>query len=113
MTLSRSTNDLLNIEVEAAGTEFAANNASQSALSTLFDGDLWMTYRNVLSGINYWDFVSYIPFLTTLIELTLSIAGCFGTVHQLPCHRWPVRFLHFNVQFHFVKLFVGQLPVSA
>ncbi|KAJ8522569.1 hypothetical protein ONZ45_g911 [Pleurotus djamor] len=49
-------NDLLDIETESAGTQFAANAASQMALATLFDGDSWMIFYNALSGISFWDF---------------------------------------------------------
>ncbi|KAF7436853.1 hypothetical protein PC9H_003686 [Pleurotus ostreatus] len=80
------TNDLLNIEVEAAGTEFAANNASQSALSTLFDGDLWMTYRNVLSGRNFWDFAALGRFISFPVIDGQASAGLgmnLSRVHEL------------------------------
>lgn len=42
----------------AGGTQFAANTESQSTFATLFDGDRWMIYRNALTGVLHWDFVS-------------------------------------------------------
>lgn len=50
------TNDIVDLEVEAGGTQFQATPASQTALATLFDGDRWMIYRNVLTGVLHWDF---------------------------------------------------------
>ncbi|GLB36185.1 putative polysaccharide lyase family 8, N terminal alpha-helical domain [Lyophyllum shimeji] len=49
-------NDILDVEIEAAGTEFAANSTSQTALTTLFDGSRWMIYRNAVTGVLHWDF---------------------------------------------------------
>jgi hypothetical protein len=53
-----STNDVLDFEVEAGGTQFEASSASRNAFETLFDGNRWMVYRNALTGVNHWDFVS-------------------------------------------------------
>ncbi|TFK41122.1 polysaccharide lyase family 8 protein [Crucibulum laeve] len=50
------TNDILDLEIEAGGTQFSANAASQNAFATLFDGDKWMIYRNSLTGVLHWDF---------------------------------------------------------
>ncbi|KAJ7070876.1 polysaccharide lyase family 8 protein [Mycena amicta] len=50
------TNDVVDLEVEAGGTMFQAQNASQMALATLLTGDRWMIYRNVLTGVLHWDF---------------------------------------------------------
>ncbi|KAJ7488318.1 polysaccharide lyase family 8 protein [Mycena latifolia] len=50
------TNDVVDLEVEAGGTQFQATPASQTALATLFDGDRWMIYKNVLTGVLHWDF---------------------------------------------------------
>jgi hypothetical protein len=52
-----STNDVLDFEVEASDTQFAASPASRAAFETLFNGDRWMIYRNSLTGVNHWDFV--------------------------------------------------------
>ncbi|PFH54509.1 polysaccharide lyase family 8 protein [Amanita thiersii Skay4041] len=50
------TNDILDIEVEAGGTQFAADTTSRAAFETLFDGDRWMIYLNSLTGVLHWDF---------------------------------------------------------
>jgi hypothetical protein len=50
------TNDVVDLEVEAGGTQFEATPASKTALATLFDGDRWMIYTNVLTGVLHWDF---------------------------------------------------------
>ncbi|KAF8232548.1 polysaccharide lyase family 8 protein [Tricholoma matsutake] len=48
--------DILFDELEAAGTEFAANAQSQAAFGTLFDGNRWMIFRNVVTGVLHWDY---------------------------------------------------------
>ncbi|KAF9489664.1 polysaccharide lyase family 8 protein [Pleurotus eryngii] len=48
--------DLLGFELLAAGTQFAANSEQQATFAALFDGGAWMIYRNVITGINHWDF---------------------------------------------------------
>lgn len=63
LTEMRSTNDVLLLEIAGAGTQYSAQNAgtgSQAAFETLLDGDLWMIYRNVLTDVLHWDFVSAI-----------------------------------------------------
>ncbi|KAG5720111.1 Chondroitinase-AC [Termitomyces sp. T112] len=49
-------NDILGFEIEAGGTQFAANATAQAALETLLDGDRWMIYGNSLKGTLHWDF---------------------------------------------------------
>ncbi|KAG6911939.1 hypothetical protein DXG01_000187 [Tephrocybe rancida] len=49
-------NDILAFEIEAGGTQFAANPTSQAAFETLFDGDRWMIYQNSETGTLHWDF---------------------------------------------------------
>lgn len=46
-----SSNDVLDLETEAAGTQFAANATSRTALETLFDGNRWMIFRNVQTNV--------------------------------------------------------------
>ena len=56
-----STNDVLILEIAGAGTQYSAANSSkesQAAFEKLLDGDLWMIFRNVLTGVLHWDFVS-------------------------------------------------------
>ncbi|KAF7970614.1 hypothetical protein HWV62_23645 [Athelia sp. TMB] len=51
-------NDELDLETEAIGTQFGAGESSQQALETLLGGNLWMMYRNIITGVLHWDFVS-------------------------------------------------------
>lgn len=54
-----SANDILALELEAAGTQWAAGQAPRDAFSTDVDGFQWMIYRNILTDVLHWDFVSY------------------------------------------------------
>ena len=51
-------NDVLLLEIIAGGTQFQAGDESRGAFATLIDGDQWMIYRNVITNILHWDFVS-------------------------------------------------------
>ncbi|THH15976.1 hypothetical protein EW146_g4583 [Bondarzewia mesenterica] len=51
-----SSNDVLDFEIEAAGTEFQATNSSRSAFSALWEGNQWMIFRNTLTNVLHWDF---------------------------------------------------------
>ena len=53
-----SSNDVLELQIDAAGTLYAADATSQHAFETLIDGDQWMIYHNVVTNILHWDFVS-------------------------------------------------------
>ena len=53
-----SSNDVLELQIDAAGTHYAADTDSQHAFETLIDGDEWMVYRNVKTDVLHWDFVS-------------------------------------------------------
>lgn len=53
-----SANDVFNLEIAAGGTQFQANSASVAAFSTLFLANQWMIFRNVVTGVLHWDFVS-------------------------------------------------------
>ncbi|KAF9464590.1 polysaccharide lyase family 8 protein [Collybia nuda] len=84
-------NDILGIEVEAAGTEFAASTDSQNAFATLFEGDRWMIYRNVLTGVLHWDFSVLGRFIsfpvidnqaTGSINMNLTSIGELGQLWQ-------------------------------
>jgi hypothetical protein len=57
-----SSNDVLELQIDAAGTQYAANATSQRAFGTLIDGDQWMIYRNVETNVLHWDFVSSTSF---------------------------------------------------
>ncbi|KAK7064199.1 polysaccharide lyase family 8 protein, partial [Favolaschia claudopus] len=50
------TNDIVDLEVESAQTQFAGSQINQAAFGTLFDGDAWMIYKNTLTGVLHWDF---------------------------------------------------------
>jgi hypothetical protein len=60
-----SSNDVLELQIVAAGTQYAANATSQRAFESLVDGDKWMIYRNVETDVLHWDFVSPPPFEST------------------------------------------------
>lgn len=53
-----SANDVLLLEIVAGGTQFAAGPNNKDAFATLMDGDQWMIFRNVETGVLHWDFVS-------------------------------------------------------
>ncbi|KXN89990.1 Chondroitinase-AC [Leucoagaricus sp. SymC.cos] len=81
------TNDIVDLEIEAAQTRFAAKSDSQSALATLFNGDQWMIFRNSLTGVLHWDFSALGRFIsfpvvdsqaTGSIKLNLTEIGQLG-----------------------------------
>ncbi|KAG6906113.1 hypothetical protein DXG01_015861 [Tephrocybe rancida] len=51
-------NDILALELAADDTEFQATSTSKAAFTTLLDANQWMIFRNVLTGVLHWDFVS-------------------------------------------------------
>jgi hypothetical protein len=51
-----SLNDVLRVEVIAAGTGVAADAATQGIIAKAFDGDRWMIYDNTITGKTHWDF---------------------------------------------------------
>ncbi|KAJ7741579.1 polysaccharide lyase family 8 protein [Mycena maculata] len=70
------TNDVVDLEIGSGGTQFSAPPASQTALATLLDGDRWMIYANVLTGVLHWDFSvlgRFIAFPTADNQATGSI----------------------------------------
>ncbi|THH34186.1 hypothetical protein EUX98_g64 [Antrodiella citrinella] len=71
------TNDVLFLEIVAGGTQFAAGNATKDAFSTLIDGDQWMIFRNVLTGILHWDF----SVLGRFISFPVSDAQATGSIN--------------------------------
>ncbi|KAJ6519860.1 polysaccharide lyase family 8 protein [Mycena sanguinolenta] len=50
------TSDILDLEVEAGGTQFQESPAGQTAFATLFGGNSWMIYYNALTQVLHWDF---------------------------------------------------------
>lgn len=57
LTSVPSANDVLFLEVQAGGTQFAAADSTKDVFATLIDGDRWMIFRNVITGVLHWDFV--------------------------------------------------------
>ncbi|TFK95679.1 polysaccharide lyase family 8 protein, partial [Pterulicium gracile] len=53
-------NSVLEMELVAGGTPYAANAAAVTSFETLVDADRWMVYHNVQTGVTHWDF-SVIP----------------------------------------------------
>jgi hypothetical protein len=58
------TDDFLELQIDATGTQYTANTPSQSDFEALIDGDQWMVYRNVKTKRLHWDFVSPPSLLT-------------------------------------------------
>ncbi|KAH9969052.1 polysaccharide lyase family 8 protein [Russula dissimulans] len=58
------TSDVLELQIDAAGTQYAADATSQHAFETLIDADQWMVYRNVKTNVIHWDFSTLPRFVT-------------------------------------------------
>ncbi|KAG6915305.1 hypothetical protein DXG01_012228 [Tephrocybe rancida] len=71
-------NAIIGAEIEAAGSEFAADSTSQAAFGTLFEGNSWMIVRNTLTGVPHWDSGIVIRGATSGINLNLSDIGELG-----------------------------------
>ncbi|KAJ3574860.1 hypothetical protein NP233_g1480 [Leucocoprinus birnbaumii] len=80
-------NDVLDLEISAAQTQFAAPPDSQSAFASLFDGDRWMLFRNTLTQVLHWDFSTLPRFITfpvadgqpsASINMNLTEVGVLG-----------------------------------
>lgn len=67
--LHLSSNDVLDFELEAAGTQFQASGASRTAFETLWTGNVWMIYRNIFTNVLHWDFVSIITVFAAMYSL--------------------------------------------
>ncbi|RDB19288.1 Chondroitinase-AC [Hypsizygus marmoreus] len=85
------TKDVLDIETYAAGTEFAADTASQSAFATLMEGNRWMIIRNTVTGVLHWDFSALGRFIsfpiadkqaTGSVDIDLKLVGDLGRSWQ-------------------------------
>lgn len=55
-----SLNGVLDVEITAASTPYAAGEESIDAVETLVDGDSWMVYENSETGVVHWD-TSVVP----------------------------------------------------
>ncbi|KAH9082166.1 polysaccharide lyase family 8 protein, partial [Lactarius deliciosus] len=62
-------NDVLELQIDAAGTQYASDSTSQAAFETLIDGDQWMIYRNVKTNVLHWDFLGELWGSNTMIEV--------------------------------------------
>ncbi|KAL0951141.1 hypothetical protein HGRIS_007876 [Hohenbuehelia grisea] len=49
------TNNILDLEIPSAGTQFAADASAKNAFILHLDGDSWMIYRNALTVVNHFD----------------------------------------------------------
>ncbi|KAI0043192.1 polysaccharide lyase family 8 protein [Auriscalpium vulgare] len=49
-------NDVLDLDIEAGGTAFAAGQASQDAFNILWQSNIWMIFRNTVTNVLHWDF---------------------------------------------------------
>ncbi|KAL0571727.1 hypothetical protein V5O48_010235 [Marasmius crinis-equi] len=80
------TNDILDLEIAAAGTQFAAPDAAKSVMKTLFEGDSWMVYRNTRTGILHWDLSAlgrFISFPVIDLQASANINLNLTRVYQL------------------------------
>ncbi|KAF9056198.1 polysaccharide lyase family 8 protein [Panaeolus papilionaceus] len=49
-------NDLLNLELTAAGTQFQAAGSSQNSFILLLQASTWMIFRNTFTNVLHWDY---------------------------------------------------------
>lgn len=103
--LLNSANAVLDLEREAGRTIFAAESDSQNAFSTLFEGSQWMIFRNVLTGVLHWDFVSlFLSWMfsdwffcqTSLFSEDLSVF--LSLIHSTPLYFYPFEYTHIHIQ---------------
>ncbi|KAI0094643.1 polysaccharide lyase family 8 protein [Irpex rosettiformis] len=79
-------NDVLLLEIVAGGTQFAAGPNNKDAFATLMDGDQWMIFRNVETGVLHWDFSAlgrFISFPVIDAQATGSININITEIQQL------------------------------
>lgn len=79
-----SVNDILNLETSAGGTQFQANGDSRIAFTTLLQADQWMIFRNTVTNVSHWDFVSWVLFHVRDWILTLNFKSVLGRFIALP-----------------------------
>ena len=103
-----STNDVLALEIPGAGTQFSAQEAgtgSQAAFETLLDGDLWMIYRNVITGVQHWDFVGLFAARDTRqltserirVSCRVSLPFRYQTTSENPTRPMFMFLAHFRI----------------
>ncbi|PBK77242.1 polysaccharide lyase family 8 protein [Armillaria solidipes] len=49
-------NDVYVLEIASANTQWAASEEGQNAFATLLTANLWMIFRNVVTGVLHWDY---------------------------------------------------------
>lgn len=54
-----SANDVLDLEIPAAGTQYQANSESVAAFASLLHADQWMIFRNTFTDVLHWDYVRF------------------------------------------------------
>ena len=52
-----SAKDVMELEINAAQTQFAANQDQLAVFAALLDSDRWMIFNNQKTSIMHWDFV--------------------------------------------------------
>jgi hypothetical protein len=82
----RQLNIFIQLQGEAVGTRFAANDATREAMSTLIKGNEWMIFTDLKSRQQHWDFASVHP-VTEQSVRTL--------IEYIECH-WPLRQLSYQ-----------------
>ncbi|KAI9453991.1 polysaccharide lyase family 8 protein [Russula earlei] len=86
-------NDILELQIDAAGTQLEANVTFQGAFETLIDADQWMIYRNVLTDVLHWDFSTLPRFISFPVidnQATGSINLNLSEVLQLG-EQWAMQ----------------------
>ncbi|KAH8829518.1 polysaccharide lyase family 8 protein [Flagelloscypha sp. PMI_526] len=57
-------NAVMAAEVASAGTQWAGSSANKAAFETLFKGNRWMIYRNILTKVLHWDLSPLVRMIT-------------------------------------------------
>ena len=93
-----STNDVLELELEAANTPWAAMNTTMTTFSAYVDGFRWAIFRNVLTGVLHWDFVSHLLRLCVIAaQCVFSLVERAGSIHISSCCGWLVSTLREHI----------------
>ncbi|KAJ7266529.1 polysaccharide lyase family 8 protein [Mycena rebaudengoi] len=49
-------NDVLNLEIASAGTQFEAGSSAKAVFASLLGADQWMIFRNTITNVSHWDY---------------------------------------------------------
>lgn len=81
-----SINQVLALELIAAGTSWQGDFATTSAVETLFDGSQWMIYRNAKTDALHWDIVRQRIYVIsrTVLTHTTSAQSTIGRMISFP-----------------------------